>query len=147
MKKMLSLTSNQMNVRLVVGPDQYHPTHLQVNSTEELLRLLAIDWKILYADESRKTDLGQRLIDAVHGWDELWGEEGNEAYPKVWRWLGIEVFGLTCKNRYGKEFESNWRLNLTDRYTFGINLDQGEIEGEALKACREVYQSVAKVLG
>lgn len=145
--KILSWTSNQMDVRLVVGPDHYHPTHLHVKDTAELLRLLAIDWKILYADESHKTDLGQRIGDAIYGWNEQWSEEDNEAYPKGWRWLGIVVYGYTGKNRYGKESYLNWGVNLTDRYTVNINLDQGEIEGDALRACQEVYESVAPVLG
>lgn len=145
--KVKSYTSNKMSLRLVVGPDHYHPTHLEVNDAAEMLRLLAIDWKVVYNDTSYKTDLGGRIGEAIHSWNEQWAEEGDEAYPKAWKWLGIAVYGYTAKDRYGRESQLNWGLDLTDRMTFNVNVNADEIESSAYNACREIYKVVSDVVG
>jgi hypothetical protein len=85
--------AKDMNLALVVGIGK-KTTLLNVNDMEEMLRLLAIEWRTIFADMSVGTDLGVRIGDAIYGWNQQWSSgEGNKARPENWKWLGISIRG------------------------------------------------------
>lgn len=145
---LLQLHSNEMSIKLVVGPDHYHPTHLEVKDAAEMLLLLAVPWPAVYADTAHTTDLGHRIGNAVYDWNSLYAESEEEtAYPKSWRWLGIQVQGCTAKNRRGKPQPLNWYVNLTDRKTFTVGLNLAEHQEAAEGALRDILDTAADALG
>lgn len=131
--------SENVDLRLIVGPDDHHPAHMVVDGVEELLALLAIDFKDLYAGRGRETPLFARVHDAVGDWNQTWAEEAGPAYPTTWRWLGIMVLG-----QVGPVV---WELTLGDRTAFNLRVDDAALDSRALAACRQVAEVVAGVLG
>ena len=144
----LQLHSNEMSIKLVVGPDYYHPTHLEVKDVAEMLSLLAIPWPAVYADTSHNTDLGHRIGTAIYDWNALHTEDEEEsAYPKTWKWLGIQAQGQTARNRRKKPQTLNWYLNLTDRNTLTVNLNLAEQHDIVKEALEDVLETAADALG
>lgn len=144
----LHLHSNEMTIKLVVGPDNYHPTHLEVKDVSEMLRLLAIPWPTVYSDTAYTSDLGNRIGAAIYDWNALYAEDEEEsAYPKTWKWIGIQVQGQTAQNRRGKPQTLNWYVNLTDRNTLTISLNLAEQHDMVKEALEDVLETAADALG
>ena len=74
-------------------------------------------------------------------------DEEESAYPKTWKWLGIQVQGQTAQNRRGKPQTLNWYVNLTDRNTFTIDLNLAEQHDTAREALEDVLETAADALG
>jgi hypothetical protein len=140
-----NMTTNTITVKLLVGPDYYHPTSLEVKNTNELLVILQTPFKEFYKTTSHKTDLGHRIGQAIYDWNALFAEPENEAYPQNWRWLGIEIMCNDFSDRYGNKYSVPVYINLADRNTANINVNSGLVESDVQNALKEIHSITTRM--
>lgn len=132
-------TGDKITLRLIVGPDHYHPAHLEVKSVDELMDLLGHQWIEIYNRIAQVGgELESRISEAVYDWNSSFADEEEQAYPRGWKWLGFMFYGEIGPIR--------WELSLSDRTIMNVSLDANAIESKAMSTCREIYGLVADVL-